>query len=307
MIDKGLYKKAPAAKSQLVYGSDKRLGYRGDDAARSDRASGRSSGRADPGNAPQGDGPARGGGNNNNQGGGGGGNNNNQGGGGGGADLSTLNTLPPVMTTLPSNISAVDTTLPYNPAGVIASTVPMDIREQYRVGNNISIVPGLGPVTVMDQPYSSLGLEQQRYDNFVDARNLANMEYPGVTGKVPAFIPYSGAINTGINFLSSIIGKPGFEKNTEFFAENVAGKYGYGYGYDDYKEYMKDRMAGKVNAYGRTLTDAEKGGRDDRGIMQVSQVNPLLPIEDDEQDNEENQYDFNYGTASNPIYYSDLV
>ena len=30
---------------------------------------------------------------------------------------------------------------------------------------------------------------------------------------------------------------------------------------------MKDRMAGKVNAYGRTLTDAEKGGRDDGGIM----------------------------------------
>ena len=29
MIDKGLYKKAPAAKSQLVYESDKRLGYRG--------------------------------------------------------------------------------------------------------------------------------------------------------------------------------------------------------------------------------------------------------------------------------------
>ena len=108
------------------------------------------------------------GGNNNN-------NNNNNTGGGGGQDYFEPT---PVQTTLPSNIPAVDTTLPYNPAGVIASTVPMDIREQYRVGNNISIVPGLGPVTVMDQPYSSLGLEQQRYDNFVDARNLSNMEYP---------------------------------------------------------------------------------------------------------------------------------
>ena len=288
MIDKGLYKKAPAAKSQLVYESDKRLGYRG--------AGGYRGGSGGSGGAGGKEDPASGGG------GGGGGNNNNR---GGGADLSTVKTLPPVMTTLPSNIPAVDTTLPYNPAGVIASTVPMDIKEQYRLGNNISIVPGLGPVTVMDQPYSSLGLEQQRYDNFVDARNLANMEYPGVTGKVPAFIPYSGAINTGINFLSKLVGKPGFEKNTEFFAENVAGKYGYGYGYDDYKEYMKDRMAGNVNAYGRTLTNAEKGGRDDGGIMQVSQVNPLLPIEED--DDDENQYDFNYGTASNPIYYSDLV
>ena len=30
MIDKGLYKKVPAAKSQLVQKSDKRLGYRGE-------------------------------------------------------------------------------------------------------------------------------------------------------------------------------------------------------------------------------------------------------------------------------------
>jgi len=63
--------KVPAANSQLVKKSDEVLGYRGDDAARSDRASGRNAGRADPGNAPQGDGPARGGGG----GSGGGGNN----------------------------------------------------------------------------------------------------------------------------------------------------------------------------------------------------------------------------------------
>ena len=275
MIDKGLYKKAPAAKSQLVYESDKRLGYRGDDAARSDRASGRSAGRADPGNAPQGDGPARGGDSN---------------------------------TTIPSNIPTSD-----NKTRTV-STDPMDIREQYRIGNpafNTPLNAPFSPVTPMvsfDNPYSSLGLEQQRYDNFVDARNLSNMEYPGVTGKVPAFIPYSGVINTGINFLSKLVGKKGFEVNTDFFAENVAGKYGYGYGYDDYKEYMKDRMAGKVNAYGRTLTDAEKGGRDDGGIMQVSQVERVLPVEDDDDENQTaKNYDFNYGTASNPIYYSDLV
>ena len=230
--------------------------------------------------------------------GGGGGNNR-----GGGADLSTVKSLPPTMTTLPSNIPTSD-----NKTFTI-STNPMDLKEQYRVGNVPTNVTGVPSFVTFDNPYSSLGLEQQRYDNFVDARNLANMEYPGVTGKVPAFIPYSGAINTGINFLSGLIGKKGFEVNTDFFAENVAGKYGYGYGYEDYKQYMKDRMAGNVNAYGRTLTDAEKGGRDDRGIMQVSQVNPLLPIEED--DDDENQtaknYDFNYGTASNPIYYKDLV
>ena len=41
--------KVPAAPSQLVSESDILLGYRGDDAARSDMASGRSAGRADPG------------------------------------------------------------------------------------------------------------------------------------------------------------------------------------------------------------------------------------------------------------------
>lgn len=286
MIDKGLYKKAPAAKSQLVYESDKRLGYRG-------------AGEYQGGRGYGGSKSSSGGGSKSSGGGGGGGGGNNR---GGGADFSTVKSLPPTMTTLPSNIPTSD-----NKTFTI-STNPMDLKEQYRVGNVPTNVTGVPSFVTFDNPYSSLGLEQQRYDNFVDARNLANMEYPGVTGKVPAFIPYSGVINTGINFLSKLVGKKGFEVNTDFFAENVAGKYGYGYGYDDYKEYMKDRMAGKVNAYGRTLTDAEKGGRDDGGIMQVSQVNPLLPIEEDDDENQTaKNYDFNYGTASNPIYYSDLV
>ena len=289
MIDKGLYKKAPAAKSQLVYESDKRLGYRGAGEYQGGRGYGGS--KSSSGGGSKSSGGSGGGGS-----GGGGGNNR-----GGGADFSTVKSLPPTMTTLPSNIPTSD-----NKTFTI-STNPMDLKEQYRVGNVPTNVTGVPSFVTFDNPYSSLGLEQQRYDNFVDARNLANMEYPGVTGKVPAFIPYSGVINTGINFLSGLIGKKGFEINTDFFAENVAGKYGYGYGYDDYKEYMKDRMAGKVNAYGRTLTDAEKGGRDDGGIMQVSQVNPLLPIEEDDENQTAKNYDFNYGTASNPIYYSDLV
>ena len=286
MIDKGLYKKAPAAKSQLVYESDKRLGYRG-------------AGEYQGGRGYGGSKSSSGGGSKSSGGGGGGGGGNNR---GGGADFSTVKSLPPTMTTLPSNIPTSD-----NKTFTI-STNPMDLKEQYRVGNVPTNVTGVPSFVTFDNPYSSLGLEQQRYDNFVDARNLANMEYPGVTGKVPAFIPYSGVINTGINFLSKLVGKKGFEVNTDFFAENVAGKYGYGYGYEDYKQYMKDRMAGNVNAYGRTLTDAEKGGGDDRGIMQVSQVNPLLPIEEEDDENQTaKNYDFNYGTASNPIYYSDLV
>ena len=72
---------------------------------------------------------------------------------------------------------------------------------------------------------------------------------------------------------------------------------------------MQDRMSGKINAYGRTLTDSEKGGRQG-GIMQVSEVTPIVPKTVEEEEIEKQiakNYDFNYGTASNPIFYSDLV
>jgi len=207
-------------------------------------------------------------------------NNNNNNTGGGGRDYFEPT---PVITTLPSNIPAIDTTQPYNPAGTIASTVPMDIKEQYRVGNNISVVPNLGPVTVMDQPYSSLGLEQQRYDNYIAAKNLANRPYEGVN--VPSVIPGSTVINTVGNFLGGI----GYEKNKNFFAENVAGNYGYGYGLEDYERYMQDRMAGNVNAYGRTLTDFEKGGRDNGGISNigVQEVQGIDTLTEDQEPEEE--------------------
>jgi len=269
MVDKGLYKKIPAAKSQLVYKSDKRLGYRGDDAARAAEARGNMEGRASPpSGTPYGDGPATGGNSNN---------------------------------TLPSNIPTS------NNKTFNISTNPMDLKEQYRSGNIPTNVPGMPSFVTFDNPYSSQSLETQRYSNYLDSRNLTNMEYPGVIGKLPSFIPYSTLINTGIGFLDNLIGSKGFEKNTNFFTENVAGKYGYGYGYDDYREYMKDRMAGNVNAYGRTLNNAEKGGRDGGGIMQVNEVTPIIEDENEENNQTAKNYDFNYGTASNPVLYSDLV
>jgi hypothetical protein len=35
--------------------------------------------------------------------------------------------------------------------------------------------------------------------------------------------------------LGNLFGGFGYEKNKDFFQENVAGKYGYGYGYEDYR------------------------------------------------------------------------
>ena len=75
-----------------------------------------------------------------------------------------------------------------------------------------------------------------------------------------------------------------------------------------YEDYMKERLAGNIDAYGNKINRSDNNRSDNKGVMQVSEISPLLPIEED---NEENQiaknYDFNYGTASNPIYYSDLV
>jgi hypothetical protein len=52
-----------------------------------------------------------------------------------------------------------------------------------------------------------------------------------------------------------------------FLQENVAGKYGYGYGYEDFEQYMEDRLSGKVGAYGNENMGQnainERAGRDD--------------------------------------------
>jgi hypothetical protein len=87
--------------------------------------------------------------------------------------------------------------------------------------------------------------------------------------------PMGGAIN--------FLGGLGHKKNTQFFADNVAGNYGYtfdptqtGSYQKAYERYMRDRAMGKANAYGRPFTEEELrnqvGGGDggNTGIMTVS-------------------------------------
>lgn len=91
------------------------------------------------------------------------------------------------------------------------------------------------------------GLERQRLKNIALVEDLKKTTYEDLDKNlVPPYIPYSGAINTVGNLLGSF----GFEKNKDFFIENVAGKYGYGYGLEDFEQYMEDRLSGKVGAYG---------------------------------------------------------
>lgn len=126
---------------------------------------------------------------------------------------------------------------------------------------------GFGTVPGVD--YSKVGPGSTMDDNRIKAFNLLNSTYKPI--KLPPYIPGSTLINTAGNFLGNL----GYKKNTQFFAENVAGKYGYGYGLDDYKQYMQDRMSGKVGAYGnenmgQNAINERAGDGGGEGIMSVA-------------------------------------
>jgi len=223
-------------------------------------------------------------------------NNNNNGGGSDNrptmADIAGPVTAP--VTSLPSNIG-------FNP-GFTLSTDPMDIKEQYRIGNPSMTIPG-GPSFVnIDNPYMTQGLETNRYNNYLDAQNLRGYTPDSVN------IPFMPLANKGLQMLQQF----GNNKNTQFFADNVAGKYGYGYGVEDYQQYMQDRMSGKVGAYGNEEQgqNALSGQQSGIAALQgVSTIPQFLPGGEatDELISEDEDMDFNFGTFSNPIYKKDLV
>jgi len=187
---------------------------------------------------------------------------------GGGADPMPVT---PVTPTLPSGTRVVDTIMTSPNIGAKISTNPDDLREQYRIGNvpfNSSSMYTNHPYAVgITQPYRTLGLETQRKNNTIDAMNLAGSTYKPMN--LPPWVPFSTGINTVKNFLGGM----GYDVNTKFFAENVAGKYGYGYGIEDYKQYMKDRVSGKVGAYGNVEQGQNainaRGGDGGGGIMDI--------------------------------------
>ncbi len=190
---------------------------------------------------------------------------------GGGADPIPTT---PVTETFPNNLTG----------GITVSTNPFDLKEQYRLGN-IPTVKGPGLVT-FNNPYVSNALEKQRKSNTIDALNLQGATYQ--PPNLPFFIPGSGVIKA--------IGGIGFEKNKNFFAENVAGKYGYGYSLDEFKRYMGDRTSGKVGAYGnenmgQNAINASSGGDD--GIMSVNN-NQDYGDEDGDGDVDQDDFIFKY-------------
>ena len=152
-----------------------------------------------------------------------------------------------------------------------------DTREQYSVARTTTPIDKEVEVAPTGPVERDTALEKARLANIDLAKDLKNTKYEDVQTKIPAYIPYSGLINTGLNFL----GEFGFEKNKDFFAENVAGKYGYGYGYEDFEQYMEDRLSGKVGAYGNENMGQnainERAGGDDRQDVSGILENLLQP------------------------------
>jgi hypothetical protein len=143
----------------------------------------------------------------------------------------------------------------------------------------------------------SQGLETNRYNNYLDAQNLRGYTPDSVN------IPFMPLANKGLQMLQ----KFGNDKNTQFFADNVAGKYGYGYG-----QYMSDRMSGKVGAYGNEEQGQNALSGQQSGIAALQGVSTIPQFltggeETDELISEDNDMYFNFGTYSNPIYKKDLV
>ena len=159
---------------------------------------------------------------------------------------------------------------------------------QYNTGNDGVTYKGpaeLGVTTrkenkiKMPEPVDKTGPTSQYAKNKAALDALSTTTYEDLDKNlVPPYIPYSGAINTVGNLLGSF----GFEKNRDFFVENVAGKYGYGYGLEDFEQYMEDRLSGKVGAYGN-VEQGENALRqpDDRqdtsGILEALLLPELTP------------------------------
>jgi len=153
------------------------------------------------------------------------------------------------------------------------ASTPQDTREQYSVTRTTTPKDKevkVGPTGPVER---DTALERARKVNEQALKDLKKITYKDVQTKIPSYIPYSGFINTGLN----ILGGFSFEKNLDFFAENVAGKHGYGYSYEDFEQYMDDRLSGKVGAYGNENMGQnainERAGGDDRqdvsGILEA--------------------------------------
>ena len=90
--------------------------------------------------------------------------------------------------------------------------------------------------------------------------------------KVPAIIPFSTILNT-----AQKLRQKSFEANRKFYQEKVLkskNKSGYVDTLESYESYMKDRLAGKTDAYGNPAPN--QGGNDGGNNNQVKVTEPVI-------------------------------
>ena len=108
------------------------------------------------------------------------------------------------------------------------------------------------------------------------------------------------------NLLLGLAQKFGPLNNLDFYNEKVvpAGKTDL-----NFQDYMSARMAGTIDAYGNPIDRRGDGGRQNilqTGIMGVQEVLPAETKDPLSKSASLKDLDFNYGTFSNPVMYSDL-
>jgi hypothetical protein len=142
-----------------------------------------------------------------------------------------------------------------------------DVRERYAVNNPVTVGQTLSP------DFTKVGPGSTMDDNRILASNLANRPFGGVN------TPFAVT-----NILGNLLGNFAYPVNRDFFLENIAGKKDYGYGYDDFAQYMQDRGLDKVDAYGNPVV-RELGGDNplQNLILQQeafpTQPGPVVPME----------------------------
>ena len=155
------------------------------------------------------------------------------------------------------------------------------ISKNTKVDNNPLRPSGIKPGFIKPGDIDNLTLrpyEQDRVD-FLD------------TAYQPIKTPFM-LLNTVGNFIGSI----GDKKNKQFFADNVAGKHGFGFDMDSFKKYMDLRMSGEVGAYG----NKEQGqnalnalsSQDVQGGQGIMDINTDNNVGDADGDGDVDQDDF---------------
>ena len=109
--------------------------------------------------------------------------------------------------------------------------------------------------------------ERQEAEEVAQARRQREIDEFLNTPRKKNNIP--GLLGMGVDFIGGFL-----PDSRKFFVENVVGKYGFDMTEEDYQEYDRKKKTGEINAYGRELTDFERG----TGPYAEGGDDPFIPI-----------------------------